>query len=98
VLQDFQRMFDTGVFHAQNKWLIQTFGKPEAEGMRLVQSQWQYVWRQKNTLHLIWGAVQMLTTLGFKWCGYKIGTIHRLLPKRLSRYLSMYKSFWQQHP
>jgi len=98
VLQDFQRMFDTGVFHAQNKWLIQTFGKPEAEGMRLVQSQWQYVWRQKNTLHLIWGAVQMFTTLGFKWCGYKIGTIHRLLPKRLSRYLSMYKSFWQQHP
>jgi hypothetical protein len=40
-LQDFQRMFDTGVFHAQNPWLQQSFGRAEGEGMKLLSSQWQ---------------------------------------------------------
>jgi len=40
-LQDFQRMFDTGVFHAQNPWLQQSFGRAEGEGMKLLRSQWQ---------------------------------------------------------
>jgi len=39
--QDFQRMFDTGVFHAQNPWLQQSFGRAEGEGMKLLSSQWQ---------------------------------------------------------
>jgi rhamnosyltransferase len=40
-LQDFQRMFDTGVFHAQNPWLQESFGRAEGEGMKLLSSQWQ---------------------------------------------------------
>ena len=40
-LQDFQRMFDTGVFHAQNPWLRQSFGQAEGEGLKLLSSQWQ---------------------------------------------------------
>jgi rhamnosyltransferase len=39
--QDFQRMFDTGVFHAQNPWLQQSFGRAEGEGMKLLSAQWQ---------------------------------------------------------
>jgi len=40
-IQDFQRMFDTGVFHAQNPWLRQSFGQAEGEGLKLLSSQWQ---------------------------------------------------------
>ena len=47
--QDFQRMFDTGVFHAQNQWLIQTFGSAEGEGLRLVKSQWAYLTQSHPT-------------------------------------------------
>ena len=49
VRQDFQRMFDTGVFHAQNLWLLQTFGAAEGEGLRLVKSQWRYITQAKLT-------------------------------------------------
>ena len=47
--QDFQRMFDTGVFHAQNQWLIQTFGSAEGEGIRLLKSQWAYLTQSHPT-------------------------------------------------
>jgi rhamnosyltransferase len=48
VRQDFQRMFDTGVFHAQNPWLLQTFGTAEDEGLRLLKSQWRYINQAKQ--------------------------------------------------
>jgi rhamnosyltransferase len=94
-LQEFQRMFDTGVFHAQNPWLIQTFGKPEAEGFRFLKLQWQCLWRHQQSVHPLWGILQMLTSLGIKWCGYKMGKVHHLLPKSFGLYFSMYKTIWR---
>jgi rhamnosyltransferase len=96
--QDFQRMFDTGVFHAQNPWLLQSFGRAEGEGWRLVRHQWahlQLLANDKSHSRLI-GLLQMLTSNAIKLCGYKMGQWHRLWPNALNRRLSMYKSFWQQ--
>ena len=42
-IQDFQRMFDTGVFHAQNPWLRDEFGTAEGEGLRLARSQFEFL-------------------------------------------------------
>lgn len=107
-LQDFQRMFDTGVFHAQNPWLVQSFGRAEGEGWRLLRHQWAHLqWlasgqatatataTQGKPPSLLGGLWQMVFTNAVKLCGYKMGQWHRLWPKSLNKRLSMYKSFWQ---
>ena len=106
-LLDFQRMFDTGVFHAQNKWLLQTFGSAEGEGMRLLKSQWQFLKQlqqgqatnfQATKPSLLWGVAQLLSTNCIKLLGYKTGRAFRYLPKALLYKFAMHKAFWQQQP
>ena len=92
-LQDFQRMFDTGVFHAQNPWLLQNFGKAEGEGAKLVRSQWQSLQQQP---HFMLGLLQWLSTNTLKLLGYKLGRAHQWLPKALVKKFAMNKVFWQQ--
>ena len=100
LIQDFQRMFDTGVFHAQNPWLLKNFGKPDSEGLKLVQSQWhslQQNKRQGANIHpgRIFGAFQLVQTNAVKWVAYKMGRAYRLLPKQIRPLLSMSKNYWQ---
>ncbi len=97
-LQDFQRMFDTGVFHAQNPWLLQNFGKAEGEGAKLVKSQWAYLKAQASQPHhpnFLQGIVQLLSANAMKLMGYKLGRAHQWLPKALVNKFAMNKVFWQ---
>jgi rhamnosyltransferase len=93
-LQDFQRMFDTGVFHAQNPWLLQNFGKAEGEGAKLVRSQWQSLQQQP---HFMQGLLQWLSTNALKLLGYKLGRAHKWLPMAFVKKFAMNKVFWQPH-
>ena len=92
-LQDFQRMFDTGVFHAQNPWLLQNFGTAEGEGAKLVKSQWQALQQQP---HFLRNLFQWLSTNALKLLGYKLGRAYRWLPRALVQKFAMHKVFWQQ--
>ena len=97
-LQDFQRMFDTGVFHAQNPWLLQNFGKPEGEGAKLVKSQWAYLNAQAGQPqhpNFLQGIVQLLSANAMKLMGYKLGRSYHWLPKALAKKFAMNKVFWQ---
>jgi len=97
-LQDFQRMFDTGVFHAQNPWLLQNFGKAEGEGAKLVKSQWAYLKSQASQPHhpnFLQGIVQLLSANAIKLMGYKLGRAHQWLPKAVVKKFAMNKVFWQ---
>ena len=97
-LQDFQRMFDTGVFHAQNPWLLQSFGKAEGEGAKLVKSQWAYLNAQAGQPHhpnFLQGIVQLLSANAMKLMGYKLGRAHHWMPKALAKKFAMNKVFWQ---
>ena len=91
-LQDFQRMFDTGVFHAQNPWLLQNFGKAEGEGAKLVRSQWQSLQQQP---YFKQGLLQWLFTNALKLLGYKLGRAHQWLPLVLIKKFAMNKVFWR---
>jgi rhamnosyltransferase len=93
-LQDFQRMFDTGVFHAQNPWLLQNFGTAEGEGAKLVRSQWQAL---KQQPHFVSSLFQWLSTNALKLLGYKLGLAYQWLPRALVKKFAMNKVFWQQH-
>jgi rhamnosyltransferase len=97
-LQDFQRMFDTGVFHAQNPWLLQNFGKAEGEGAKLVKSQWAYLKAQASQPHhpnFLQGIVQLLSANVMKLMGYKLGRAYHWMPKALAKKFAMNKVFWQ---
>ncbi len=93
-LQDFQRMFDTGVFHAQNPWLLQNFGTAEGEGAKLVRSQWQALMQQP---HFLQSLLKWLSTNAHKLLGYKLGLAYKWLPRALVKKFAMNKVFWQQH-
>jgi len=95
-LEDFQRMFDTGVFHAQNNWLLQSFGKPEGEGIRLLKSQWAFLKASAHSPNKLFGLLQMVLNNAVKLCGYKIGICYRFLPLSLKLRFAMNKSFWHQ--
>ncbi len=97
-LQDFQRMFDTGVFHAQNPWLLQSFGKAEGEGVKLVKSQWAYLKAQANQsqhYNLLQGIFQWIIANVMKLVGYQLGRAHQWLPLALVKKCAMNKVFWQ---
>jgi len=93
-LQDFQRMFDTGVFHAQNHWLRQTFGKAEGEGWRYAQSQLAYLKAQAQTSSLVLGLFQIIYKNAVKLAGYRLGLMHEYLPLRLKQMCAMHKPYW----
>jgi rhamnosyltransferase len=97
-LQDFQRMFDTGVFHAQNPWLLQNFGKAEGEGAKLVKSQWAYLKAQASQAqhsNFLQGIAQLISANAMKLMGYKLGRAHQWLPLVVIKRFAMNKVFWQ---
>lgn len=73
--EEFERYFDTRVFHEQNKWLIKTYGKPIGEGVKFMKSELNYV--VKNDLKAIFKST---FSLGAKWLGYKTGGLYKKMP------------------
>ena len=99
-IQDFQRMFDTGVFHAQNPWLRNEFGAAEGEGLRLARAQFEFL-KQSTDTHWGLGLFQMAHRNLLKLMGYRLGLYHRILPLRLKLAFAMHKPYWTesaQHP
>jgi len=102
--QDFQRMFDTGVFHAQNPWMLQSFGAAEGEGIKLLVSQWRFLTKSKPLMqteiaaskpNVLLGIAQLTAVNGMKWMGYKLGRAYQHLPHFLVYKFAMHKPYWQ---
>lgn len=88
--EEFRRYFDIGVFHCDEKWILEAFGKPEGEGLKFVKSQWKYLIDQ-HKIHLI--PISIVRT-GVKYLAYKLGYYHNYLPKYLIKKMSMHKRWW----
>ncbi len=86
---EFKRYFDIGVFHTHTAWLQQTFGGASGEGLRFVISEMRYL--IKHAPSLIPSAA--LRT-GLKWLGFKLGALHRGLPRAIRRCFSLHKTYW----
>lgn len=92
IWQEFQRYFDTGVFHGREAWIRQSFGQAEGEGLRFVLSEWRYL-LQNGYGYLIPSAI--VRTMA-KFAGYKLGMMEKKLPLKWKRKFSMHKRFWDQ--
>src|SRR3546814_669910 len=90
IREEFERYFDIGVFHADNRWIFDGFGHAGGEGFRYGISEIRYVGR-RNPFRLPPVACSLMA----KWLGYKLVLSYRSLPSRLRKAFSMYKGYWR---
>lgn len=88
-LQEFHRYFDIGVLHRDQSWLLDTFGRPEGEGIRFVRSEMQYLLKHAPRLLPV-----ALLRNAMKFLGYKLGKYSPMLPQSINRRLSMHSAYW----
>lgn len=88
--EEFKRYFDIGVFHADNPWIFEYFGRAESEGLKYLKSEFHYVF-SKNPLVLSKSFISLVA----KWLGYKLGMKHSLFPNSFKKSISMHKGYWK---
>ena len=69
--EEFLRYKATGVFHQQEAWLLEEFGKPEGEGLRFVKSELSFLWEHRAYTLLPFSIVRNFVKL----LGYKYGKV-----------------------
>jgi rhamnosyltransferase len=91
-IQEFSRYFDVGAFHGLNPWFIAMLGSAGGEGRRFVKSEYFYLKSEGVTFPL----TRVVIRNGIRWLGYKFGQRYKIFPKRLLKFVSMNKSFWNR--
>jgi rhamnosyltransferase len=91
ILEEFRRYFDVGVFHGRNRWLIDTFGTAEGEGLRFIRSELRYLARHDPAQ-----LPSAMTRTFAKYAGYKMGAREAKLPNRWKQRLSMQPFYWRR--
>ncbi|WP_457622818.1 glycosyltransferase family 2 protein [Persephonella sp.] len=92
VWQEFKRYFDIGVFHKNEYWILEEFGKPEGEGIRYLKSELKFLSKSK-AFHLL---PEFMIRNFLKYVGYKLGYKYNKIPKKLIKNFSMYSSWWDK--
>lgn len=87
--QEFRRYFDTRVFHEQNKWLIENYGKPTGEGIKYVRSELNFVAKKYPA-----SIFKVIYSVFAKWLGYSSGRYYQSMPKSILKRLSMHSAYW----
>ncbi|WP_281615411.1 glycosyltransferase family 2 protein [Flammeovirga sp. SubArs3] len=90
--EEFKRYFDTGVFHAKNQWIINSFGSPNGEGFKFIVSELKFLLKNKNYKWIIKSFIYTI----MKLFGFKLGQKYKLLPKRMVVLCSMHKNYWNE--
>ncbi len=92
ITQEFKRYFDIGVFHKNENWILDKFGKPEGEGLKYIRSEFSYLVKQGKAYLLPLAVVR----IGAKFLGYKLGFSYKRIPFVLVKCWSMHKSWWNK--
>lgn len=93
---ELRQCFDTGVMHAEERWLLRTFGRPDGSAARFAWSELAYLRR-----HGVPAAVpRWAWRNAARLAGYRLGRAHRLLPRAVARRLSANPAYWRPaaHP
>lgn len=90
VSEEFKRYFDTRVFHEQNKWIIETYGKPTGAGIKFMVSELKYILKHDPK-----SIVKSISSLGAKWLGYKSGGFYKKMSRSMLKKLSMHHFYWK---
>ncbi|WP_057940488.1 glycosyltransferase family 2 protein [Algoriphagus resistens] len=90
-IEEFKRYFDIGVFHVNNQWIFENFGRAESEGLKYLKSELKYTFKHNPLL-----IPKCLIATGAKLIGYKLGLHYQSLPVGLRKSFSMTKAYWSQ--
>ncbi|MEB2779494.1 glycosyltransferase family 2 protein [Algoriphagus sp. C2-6-M1] len=90
-IDEFKRYFDIGVFHVNNHWIFENFGRAESEGFKYLKSELTYTF-QHNPLLI----PKCLLATGAKLVGYQLGLHYLSLPVGLRKSFSMTKAYWSR--
>jgi rhamnosyltransferase len=90
LVEEAHRYFDFGVAHAQMAELLERFGNPEGEGLRLVRSELRYIRSVAPRL-----VPQVVLRNAARYFFYRLGRSFSVLPESLCRRLSMTKVYWE---
>lgn len=88
--EDYRRYFDMGVFHHEQRLLLEKFGTAHKQGLEYLKSELAFLAAGRH-YHLL---LPSLLRTGAKYAGYRCGRSWRLFPVRLNRRLSMNQSWW----
>ena len=91
-IEEFKRYFDIGVFHKEEHWILDNFGKAEGEGGRYIKSEFNYL-LEHNAFYRI---PEFFLRNGLKYLGYKLGQKHKFIPNNIIRAFSMHKLWWDK--
>lgn len=89
--EEFKRYFDIGVFHSNQEWMLSDLGRVEGEGVKFALNQ---IFFLINSKQYIWIPKSIAISMA-KFLGYKLGTKYKILGHKISKKLSMYKSYWE---
>ena len=89
--EEFKRYFDIGVFHVNNQWIFEKFGRAESEGFKYLKSELKYTFKHNPLL-----LPKCLVATGAKLIGYKLGLHYQSLPISLRKSFSMTKAYWSR--
>ncbi len=89
--QEFKRNFDIGVFYGRERWIGETFGRAEGEGLRFIRSEVRTV----VDLGKYWLLPVIFVRSLCKLAGYRMGKLEKYLPVAVKRHISMYAGYWK---
>lgn len=90
IIEEFKRYFDIGVFHKQEKWILDEFGMVSSEGKRYLLSEINYICRHRKIYLLPLSILRIFAKL----IGYKAGKYYNLIPYKILKYFTMHRSWW----
>ena len=92
--QEFQRYFDTGVMHQEEKEQLEDFGGVNPHGKMLL-SFLIHQLKGLGAVSMVLQLMQIFLRLQIKFVAYQLGVHHGLMPMALKRCLSMSKNHWK---
>lgn len=92
VREEFKRYFDIGVFHKCESWILESFGKPEGEGMRYIKSEVTYL-LDNGAWYLL---PEWFVRNAMKYLGYKLGQTYQKIPRWMIKKFSMHYRWWDK--
>ncbi len=92
VFQEFKRYFDIGVFHKEERWILEEFGKAGGEGLQYIRSEIVYIVKNRKYNLL----PEFLLRNFLKYAGYNLGGNYERMPIGLIKKISMHRGWWDR--
>ena len=90
IVEEFERYFDVGVFHARETWIRKRFGGAGGEGARFIISEIRFL---GFTRIYLWPSAFFRNLV--KLLAYQLGKRESIIPIWLKKRFGMYKRYWE---